>query len=165
MHPAGQPWFDVPLVAMRIGIAVLCIGCVCGEGKNTRLHGSQLELCPLPKELFINTTLQLQLKAPGSSDRDTTDAWLAAMQQWRSACRDKLRLDGSTYDVPALRWTQTAYMQPLMMYTPFLRRCMPPLLCTPFEKLYRSLYAPHCCARHLRRCTSHCMPPIAVHAL
>src|SRR5689334_1899964 len=43
------------------------------------------------------------------------DAWLADITHWRNERRIRIAYDGSRYDVPALRWTQSSFFQPQMM--------------------------------------------------
>jgi formylglycine-generating enzyme required for sulfatase activity len=43
------------------------------------------------------------------------DAWLADIQHWRSERRIRIGYSGSRYDIPALKWTQSSFMQPQMM--------------------------------------------------
>jgi len=43
------------------------------------------------------------------------DAWLADISHWRSERRIRIGYDGSRYEVPALKWTQSSFMQPQMM--------------------------------------------------
>jgi len=43
------------------------------------------------------------------------DAWLADIRHWRDERRIRTGYDGSRYDLPALRWTQSSFMQPQMM--------------------------------------------------
>jgi iron(II)-dependent oxidoreductase len=43
------------------------------------------------------------------------DAWLADIQYWRSERRIRIGYSGSRYDIPALKWTQSSFMQPQMM--------------------------------------------------
>jgi gamma-glutamyl hercynylcysteine S-oxide synthase len=43
------------------------------------------------------------------------DGWLAAMKQWRTDQRAKLKFDDSLYTKPELAWTQRTFVQPQMM--------------------------------------------------
>ena len=43
------------------------------------------------------------------------DAWLTDIRHWRDERRIRTGYDGSRYDLPALRWTQSSFMQPQMM--------------------------------------------------
>ena len=43
------------------------------------------------------------------------DAWLADITHWRMERRIRVGYDGARYDLPALRWTQSSFMQPQMM--------------------------------------------------
>jgi gamma-glutamyl hercynylcysteine S-oxide synthase len=42
-------------------------------------------------------------------------AWLADITHWRYERRIRIGYDGSRYDLPALKWTQSSFMQPQMM--------------------------------------------------
>jgi gamma-glutamyl hercynylcysteine S-oxide synthase len=42
-------------------------------------------------------------------------AWLADIQHWRTERRIRIGYDGSRYDMPALKWTQSSFFQPQMM--------------------------------------------------
>ena len=42
-------------------------------------------------------------------------AWLAEMQQWRDAERNRIKYDPSQYARPELQWTQRTFVQPQMM--------------------------------------------------
>jgi hypothetical protein len=41
--------------------------------------------------------------------------WLTDMKRWRHEQRVRIGYDGSEYDRPALKWTQSSFMQPQMM--------------------------------------------------
>ncbi len=42
-------------------------------------------------------------------------AWLADITHWRMERRIRVGYDGARYDLPALKWTQSSFMQPQMM--------------------------------------------------
>ena len=43
------------------------------------------------------------------------DSWLADIRHWRDERRIRVGYDGSRYDMPALQWAQSSFMQPQMM--------------------------------------------------
>ena len=43
------------------------------------------------------------------------DAWLSDIAHWRNERRIRVGYDGSRYDLPALQWTQSSFIQPQMM--------------------------------------------------
>ena len=43
------------------------------------------------------------------------EEWLADVRHWREERRIRIGYDGSRYDLPALKWTQSSFMQPQMM--------------------------------------------------
>jgi formylglycine-generating enzyme required for sulfatase activity len=43
------------------------------------------------------------------------DEWLADIHHWRDERRIRIGYDGSRYDLPALKWTQSSFFQPQMM--------------------------------------------------
>jgi len=43
------------------------------------------------------------------------EAWLADITHWRNERRIRIGYDGSRYDNPALKWTQSSFIQPQMM--------------------------------------------------
>jgi iron(II)-dependent oxidoreductase len=43
------------------------------------------------------------------------EAWLADLRHWRSERRIRIGYSGSRYDIPALKWTQSSFIQPQMM--------------------------------------------------
>lgn len=47
--------------------------------------------------------------------RSDHEAWLADITHWRNERRIRVGYDGSRYDLPALKWTQSSFMQPQMM--------------------------------------------------
>ena len=43
------------------------------------------------------------------------DEWLTDLRRWREERRIRVGYDGSRYDLPALKWTQSSFFQPQMM--------------------------------------------------
>jgi formylglycine-generating enzyme required for sulfatase activity len=43
------------------------------------------------------------------------EAWLADITHWRNERRIRIAYNGSRYDLPALQWTQSSFIQPQMM--------------------------------------------------
>lgn len=43
------------------------------------------------------------------------DRWLRDLEHWRNERRIRIAYDGSRYDMPELRWTQSSFIQPQMM--------------------------------------------------
>ncbi len=43
------------------------------------------------------------------------DSWLADIRHWREERRIRIGYEGSRYDLPALKWTQSSFFQPQMM--------------------------------------------------
>ena len=43
------------------------------------------------------------------------ESWLADINHWRDERRIRVGYDGSRYDMPALQWTQSSFIQPQMM--------------------------------------------------
>jgi iron(II)-dependent oxidoreductase len=42
-------------------------------------------------------------------------SWLTDIQHWRTERRIRIGYDGSRYDIPSLKWTQSSFFQPQMM--------------------------------------------------
>jgi formylglycine-generating enzyme required for sulfatase activity len=54
-------------------------------------------------------------KDPQGKFLSKRDAWLADLQHWRREQLIRMGYDGSQYDRPELRWTQSSFIQPQMM--------------------------------------------------
>ena len=69
------------------------------------------------------------LASPTGCSEAAHQEWLSDITRWRDERRIRVGYDGSRYNTPALRWTQTSYIQPQMMvhdryfYDPVARRC------------------------------------------
>ena len=75
------------------------------------------------------------------------DAWLADIGHWRSEHLIRIGYDGSRYDLPALKWTQSSFIQPQMMvqdryfYDPIARSYTVDRYLDDFEKRYGGIDA------------------------
>src|ERR1700743_848253 len=51
----------------------------------------------------------------GPAEPSDFNAWFAGMKRWRAEQLKRIGYDGSEYERPELKWTQSSYMQPQMM--------------------------------------------------
>jgi iron(II)-dependent oxidoreductase len=77
----------------------------------------------------------------------THEAWLADIRHWRFERRIRIGYDGSRYDIPALKWTQSSLIQPQMMvqdryfYDPIAHRYTVDRYLDDLEKRYGGIDA------------------------
>jgi len=75
------------------------------------------------------------------------EAWLADIRHWRDERLIRVGYDGSRYDMPALKWTQSSFFQPQMMvqdryfYDPVSRRYTVDRYLDDLEKHYGGIDA------------------------
>jgi gamma-glutamyl hercynylcysteine S-oxide synthase len=67
---------------------------------------------PVPKCLTVRTVWEGGSEPCAQSEHEI---WLADITHWRNERRIRIGYDGSRYDLPALKWTQSSFMQPQMM--------------------------------------------------
>ncbi|MFY9950093.1 MAG: formylglycine-generating enzyme family protein, partial [Candidatus Sulfotelmatobacter sp.] len=67
---------------------------------------------PVPECLTIKELSEDGSKPCGPTEHD---AWLADITHWRMERRIRTGYDGARYDMPALQWTQSSFIQPQMM--------------------------------------------------
>lgn len=73
---------------------------------------------PTDQQIPVPDCLTMRGLWEGRSKQCTIDeheAWLADITHWRNERRIRIGYDGSRYDLPALRWTQSSFIQPQMM--------------------------------------------------
>jgi iron(II)-dependent oxidoreductase len=73
-----------------------------------------------PKEQQIPPPACLTLHMPWEGGNvpctaKTHDEWIKAVTDWRTERRIRVGYDGSRYDLPALQWAQSSFIQPQMM--------------------------------------------------
>jgi len=75
------------------------------------------------------------------------EAWLTDLRRWRDERRIRVGYDGSRYDLPALKWTQSSFFQPQMMvhdryfYDPIAHRYTVDRYLDDLEKRYGGIDA------------------------
>jgi formylglycine-generating enzyme required for sulfatase activity len=67
---------------------------------------------PVPECLSMRGLWESGSKACTHNEHDS---WLADITHWRNERRIRIGYNGSRYDLPALQWTQSSFIQPQMM--------------------------------------------------
>jgi gamma-glutamyl hercynylcysteine S-oxide synthase len=70
--------------------------------------------CSVVSDLKAGFPIKLARSYKPCSD-DELHVWLSDMRQYRLERRIRVGYDGSRYDLPALKWTQSSFIQPQMM--------------------------------------------------
>jgi gamma-glutamyl hercynylcysteine S-oxide synthase len=108
----------------RYGLALLLALCGVVSAQDTDFEPDHQQI-PAPDCLSIKGTWEAASRVCAREDHD---AWLADIEHWRSERLIRIGYDGSRYDLPALKWTQSSFLQPQMMvqdryfYDPVTRR-------------------------------------------
>jgi formylglycine-generating enzyme required for sulfatase activity len=101
MKPATARFF----VALVLGLASLA------PAQDSRYRPERQQI-PTPSCLEMKGAWQGGSKPCTASEHEE---WLADIQHWRKERRIRIGYDGSRYDLPAFKWTQSSFMQPQMM--------------------------------------------------
>jgi len=80
-------------------------------GQDT-LYGPRGQQIPAPE--CMNLQFASRLAQPACPP-NVHELWLKDIQHWRAERLIRIAYDGSRYDLPALKWTQSSFMQPQMM--------------------------------------------------
>jgi len=114
------PIGDRAHVLRRVGRVLVVLGtiAIAARSQDTKYVGrfsSYYEQAILPPPC-LSLPLQDGFYA-GSTDcpADAHEVWLNDITRWRTERRIRVGYDGSRYDMPALQWTQSSFMQPQMM--------------------------------------------------
>ena len=95
----------------------LCLGVLAGslslaaaaQDSQYRPHDQQI---PAPDCLNLEFASKL---AQPACPPDIHQQWLSDITHWRAERRIRIAYDGSRYNIPALHWTQSSFIQPQMM--------------------------------------------------
>ena len=96
------------LLALPILVLTVSLPLVSQDSKY-RPQGQQI---PTPECLIMKGAWEGGSKPCTQSEHET---WLADITHWRNERRIRIGYSGSRYDLPALQWTQSSFMQPQMM--------------------------------------------------
>ena len=68
--------------------------------------------CNFPTSLPPGSTAGQLMPPTDPSNNTVVQGWLDELVAWRKACTGALGYNGSVYDLEALKWTQSSYIQP-----------------------------------------------------
>src|SRR6202167_4436452 len=95
---------------LPIAVAVLIVvSFSAAQDSHFKPTGQQI---PVPECLTMKGLWQGGSKPCSQNEHE---AWLADITHWRGERRIRIGYDGARYDLPALQWTQSSFMQPQMM--------------------------------------------------
>src|SRR5208337_4068767 len=93
------------LVFLTLAVATICSA----QDSSYRPKGQQI---PVPACLTMKGLWEGGSKPCSQTEHES---WLADITHWRMERRIRVGYDGARYDLPALKWTQSSFMQPQMM--------------------------------------------------
>ena len=130
---------------IRIGfLIILSFGLVCRVYSQDTKYPPRGQQIPAPECLTIRDAWE------GGWTQCTPEVhkdWLADLKYWRSERKIRVGYDGFRYEIPALKWTQSSYIQPQMMvqdrffYDPKLNRYTVDRYIDDLEKRYGGIDA------------------------
>lgn len=92
-------------------VAALVLVAVSSQAQDSRFR-------PRGQQIPVPDCLTMKGAWEGGSTPCTADeheSWLKDIQHWRTERRIRIGYDGSRYELPAFRWTQSSFIQPQMM--------------------------------------------------
>ncbi len=102
-------------VSLWLAIGAIAIGARAQDTKYVSRFSSYYESTIAPPPC-LSFPLQDEFKADSADcPPDTHKVWLKDVTRWRMERRIRIGYDGSRYEIPALQWTQSSFMQPQMM--------------------------------------------------
>jgi iron(II)-dependent oxidoreductase len=95
---------------LQIAVPVL-IAATISSAQDSHFSPKQQQI-PVPECLSMKGLWEGGSKPCSQTEHE---AWLADITHWRNERRIRTGYDGARYDLPALQWTQSSFMQPQMM--------------------------------------------------
>jgi len=94
-----------------------CLAILCGTlslfaAAQDTLYGPRGQQIPAPECMSLQFGSRL---AQPACPPNMHELWLNDIEHWRAERLIRIAYDGSRYDLPALKWTQSSFMQPQMM--------------------------------------------------
>jgi len=93
----------------QIAVALLVVTTCPAQDSHFSPKGQQI---PVPECLIMKGLWEGGSKP---CSRTEHEAWLGDIKHWRTERRIRIGYDGGRYDLPALHWTQSSFIQPQMM--------------------------------------------------
>ncbi len=69
----------------------------------------------IPPPACMNLRFVWENKLLATCPPNIHESWLGDLDHWRSERRIRIAYDSARYQMPALQWTQSSFMQPQMM--------------------------------------------------
>jgi gamma-glutamyl hercynylcysteine S-oxide synthase len=88
-----------------------CLVAIATLGQDSQFHPNNQQI-PGPECLSLKG---LVLRGYTPCSAEDHQLWLADINHWRNERRIRVGYNGSRYDLPELRWTQSSFIQPQMM--------------------------------------------------
>ncbi len=97
-------------ILLQIAALALVVAAVCSAQDSHFAPDAQQ--IPVPECLTMKGLWEGGSKPCSQTEHE---AWLADITHWRTERRIRIGYDDARYDLPALKWTQSSFMQPQMM--------------------------------------------------
>jgi iron(II)-dependent oxidoreductase len=98
-------------IIFRITVAML-LSCVVSRAQDSRFSPNDQQI-PAPE--CLSAAKDLWLAGSKQCSETEHESWLTDIRHWRDERRIRIGYDGSRYEMPALQWAQSSFIQPQMM--------------------------------------------------
>jgi formylglycine-generating enzyme required for sulfatase activity len=96
-----------------VGLGILAAAVTLSASAQDTLYPARGQQIPVPECMNLHYAWEgaMQLPCPSFAH----ERWLRDLQHWRTERRIRTAYDPARYELPALRWTQSSFIQPQMM--------------------------------------------------
>ena len=98
---------------LTVSLGVLAVSFTLTATAQDTQYPAKSEQIPAPECMNLHNSWEGPQAAPCSANAHAR--WLQDIQHWRAERRIRTGYDPSAYELPALRWTQSSFIQPQMM--------------------------------------------------